>query len=60
MKKGCCDFSFKETEKGFTFEFTGAEIKEKCKSWLQACCKSTTEKDDQKKNSCCEETQEKK
>ncbi len=38
MDKNCCNIKVTETQKGYCFEITGKEIKDKCKAFVEKCC----------------------
>ncbi len=52
MKKECCNIKVSETEKGFTFEVEGDDVKEKCQSIMENCCSGEKMKNFFK--SCCD------
>lgn len=42
MGKDCCNIKVTETEKGYSIEVTGEDIKDKCKTILNNCCSHET------------------
>ncbi|MDD5772651.1 MAG: hypothetical protein PHX78_04200 [bacterium] len=39
MKKECCNVKVNEIDNGYQIEITGEEVKEKCKTAIENCCK---------------------
>lgn len=39
MKKECCNVKVNEIDNGYQIEITGEEVKEKCKTVIENCCK---------------------
>ncbi len=37
MDKDCCNIKVTETQKGYRFEISGKEIKDKCKAFMEKC-----------------------
>lgn len=52
MEKECCNIKVTETEKGFRIEVAGEEIKDKCKSIMENCCKDSKSWQEFFKNCC--------
>ena len=52
MKKECCNIKVNETDKGFSVEVEGEDVKSKCKEVIENCCTQDNIKNLFK--SCCE------
>ncbi len=51
MEKQCCSVNVTELEKGYRFEITGDDLKEKCKAAFENCC--TVENMKKHFSGCC-------
>ncbi len=52
MEKECCNINVTETKNGYCFEIKGKEIKNKCKSIIEKCCKGGKPWEEFFKNCC--------